>query len=74
MRRSGWQRACRVNMGRRSVPGELVNLCMGLAGGSVALRIRLMCRTVEPHGVRSDESQWKVVGLEKVVIRRHSLR
>jgi hypothetical protein len=73
MQRSGWKRACRVNLGRRSVPGELVSLCMGLAGGSVALRIRLMCRTVEPHGVRSDKSQWKVVGPEKVVIRKYSI-
>jgi hypothetical protein len=73
MRRSGWSTACRRNLGERSVPEKPVNLCMGLAGGSVALQVRLMCRTVEPHGVRSDKSQWKVVGLEKVVIRRHDI-
>jgi hypothetical protein len=73
MGRSGWLTACRCNLGERSVPERPVNLSMGLAGGSVALRIRLMCRTVEPHGVRSDKSQWKVVGLEKVVIRRHGI-
>lgn len=49
--------ACKSNLGERSVPERLVNERKGYAGGSVTLQHRLTCRTVEPHGVRSDKSQ-----------------
>jgi hypothetical protein len=63
--------ACKSNLGERSVPERLVNEGKGYAGGSVTLQHRLTCRTVEPHGVRSDKSQlvW-VVGRTMEVTRK----
>jgi len=57
-------------MGERSVPGKAVNLCMRPAGGSVTLRNRLMCRTVDPMGDGATRISVMIVGLVDVVIRR----
>ena len=63
--------ACKSNLGERSVPERLVNKGKGYAGGSVTLQHRLTCRTVEPHGVRSDESQLvRVVGRTREVTQK----
>lgn len=62
--------ACECNMGQRSVPGKPVNVCMGPAGGSVTLRNRLMCRTVDPMGIGATRVSGMIVGLVDVVIRR----